>query len=72
MEQETWKRSVKVDKDATALMKLPCVHSCEKLSDGVYMYRMVDGSYVFEGMWLCETPEGKWKGLTEWEYQNEE
>lgn len=70
MERVKWKQSIRVDRNATALMKLPCVRSCEKRKNGEYGYRMVDGSYVFEGMWLCEAPGGKWHGLTDWEMKN--
>ena len=88
MEKETerntglWKQLIRVDRNATAIMRLPCVVSCEKrrLPDAVirgkatptheYLYRLVDGSYVAEGMWLCEDTDGRWKGFTNWEMKN--
>lgn len=66
-----WKQAVKVDKNATAIMKLSCVQRCEKRPNGEFLYRLIDGSYVFEGMWLCEDLDGRWHGFTEYEWGNE-
>ena len=69
-----FKRRIRVGKNATDMMKLPCVYGCYKDGDGNLYYELYDWDSngenvkVIEGEWLCEDFEGQWKVLSEREY----
>ena len=65
------KQAIHVGRQATDLMRLPCVYSCHKEADGTLCYLLYDwdeqGCYVevHEGQWLCEDYNGKWTVMDE-------
>ena len=70
-----FKQCIKVGKNATDIMKLPCVYGCYKDGDGNLYYELNDWDSngenvkVFAGEWLCEGYDGKWHVLSESELQ---
>ena len=57
------KQAIRVGRNATDIMRLPCVFSCYKQADGTLRYRLLPlQRYVtaHEGQWLCEDYDGNW------------
>ena len=59
------KQAIRVGRNATDIMRLPCVLSCHKQADGTLCYHLLcslKSRYVtaHEGQWLCEDYNGNW------------
>jgi hypothetical protein len=59
------KQAIRVGRNVTDMMRLPCVFSCHKQADGTLYYRLLvslKSRYVtaHEGQWLCEDYDGHW------------
>jgi hypothetical protein len=57
------KQAIRVGRNVTDMMRLPCVFSCYKRADGTFLYRLLPlQRYVtaHEGQWLCEDYNGNW------------
>jgi hypothetical protein len=59
------KQAIRVGRNVTDMMRLPCVFSCHKQADGTLCYRLLvslKSRYVtaHEGQWLCEDYNGHW------------
>ena len=60
------KQAIHVGRNATDIMRLPCVCSCYKQADGTLCYRLQPRALkdsdvtAHEGQWLCEDYNGNW------------
>jgi hypothetical protein len=57
------KQAIRVGRNVTDMMRLPCVFSCYKKADGTLCYQLLPlQRYVtaHEGQWLCEDYDGNW------------
>lgn len=70
-----FKQAIQVGNNVTDIMKLPCVFSCHKESDGRLCYLLYSwdqyGNYVEarKGDWICEEEGGGWTVLTDKDYK---
>lgn len=57
-------QAIKIEKNITNIMHLPCVTRCTKLNDGVFMFtvrvRRVHETDAYIGDWLVEEHPGFW------------
>lgn len=67
-------KAIQIGNNVTDIMKLPCVFSCHKMSNGELEYLLYDwdenGQYIkaHKGDWIVED-DGKYFQLTEKEYE---
>ena len=57
------KQAIRVGRNATDIMRLPCVCSCYKRDDDTLYYRFLSFQRhvtAHEGQWLCEDYNGNW------------
>ena len=71
-----FKQAIRIGRGIEGVFRLPCVAAIRKDIFGaaffdLYGFIMHDGKSVSarEGDWLCETYNGKWKWLTNEEYE---
>ena len=63
---EKVKQAIRVGRNVTDMMRLPCVFSCYKQADGTLCYQLYDWGEplrnvtAHEGQWLCEDYDGNW------------
>lgn len=75
MEKPKYKQEIRVGRNVTAIMELPCVFSCHKEADGNLVYLLYDwdndGNYIEarRGDWLCEDTEGRWSVINNNNYK---
>ena len=60
------KQAIRVGRNVTDMMRLPCIFSCYKQADGKLCYQLYDWGEplrnvtAHEGQWLCEDYDGNW------------
>ena len=61
-----YRQKIRIGRNVTNIMKLPCVFSCHKEGDDRLCYLLYDwdefGNYIEARMgdWLCEDHDGRW------------
>lgn len=52
--------TIQVDRNITAIMKLPCVNKAEKLPSENILYTLIDGNVANEGDLIHQGQNGTW------------
>lgn len=75
MKKQEYRQEIRIGRNVTAIMNLPCVFSCHKDADGNLVYLLYDwdndGNYIEArvGDWLCEDTEGLWSVINNNDYK---